>query len=177
VKAFLPQVTRTKSSNLICLVVARGYEIRPCSHLPKRSGLSEVPKQRFDAEKLQICDTGLGHGGASTGRNRRFERFYCLHLRGQVVQVPDPEGGITVFRNVGKSNISDGFLIEDIRLCFNSQNKINWFIASQHSIISILIWLHVAILRRMLMIVHVVVFWRNKSVDFILIPDGLHVRP
>jgi len=59
VKGFLPQITRTNSSNLNCLVVAQGYEIRPYSHLPKRRGLSEVPKQRFDAEKLQICDIGL----------------------------------------------------------------------------------------------------------------------
>jgi hypothetical protein len=42
---------------------------------------------------------------------RRFERFYCIQLRGQVVQVTDPEGGITVLRNVGKSNIPDGLYV------------------------------------------------------------------
>ena len=63
------------------------------------------------------------HSGASIGHNRRFETFYSLHLRGQVVQMPDPEGGIIVFRKVGKYNIPGGFLIEDTLLCFSSQNE------------------------------------------------------
>jgi len=110
VEGFLQQVTGTKNSNLNCLLVAKGHDIRPLFTPSQTQGA--FPRFQNKDSTPKNCRSVISDSVTAVRRlavpdvSKDFTAFI---FGGQVVQVPDPERCITVFRNVGKCNFPAGF--------------------------------------------------------------------